>query len=71
VNPNDGSDLSLDGAGRFDLELTRGWRVGGSGPWFSRIETRVAVDNIADAAIYDQCGMPQPGRTLRFQIRLN
>lgn len=71
VDPNDGGDLRLDGAGRFDVDLARGWRLGRTGPWFSRIETRVSVDNIADTAIYDQCGMPQPGRTLRFQVRLN
>jgi hypothetical protein len=31
---------------------------------------RLAVDNLTDAASYDQCGLPRPGRMLRAQIRL-
>jgi iron complex outermembrane receptor protein len=34
----------------------------------ARMEVRVAADNIFDSAIYDQCGLPQPGRTLRLQL---
>lgn len=37
---------------------------------FSRLDARIAIDNIADTAIYDQCGLPQPGRLLRFQLRV-
>ena len=34
------------------------------------METRVSVDNLGDTALYDQCGLPRPGRLMRFQIRL-
>ncbi|MNC98090.1 hypothetical protein D3C83_159510 [compost metagenome] len=27
-----------------------------------------ALDNAANTAIYDQCGLPQPGRTLRLMF---
>ena len=36
----------------------------------SRLDARVTVDNLTDTALYDQCGLPQPGRLLRFQLRL-
>jgi hypothetical protein len=26
------------------------------------------MDNITDAAIFDQCGLPQPGRTVRVGV---
>ncbi|HEX2168447.1 MAG TPA: hypothetical protein VHG09_14530, partial [Longimicrobiales bacterium] len=45
-------------------------RPGSTGRTFSRMDARVTVDNLTDTAIYDQCGLPQPGRLLRFQIRL-
>jgi iron complex outermembrane receptor protein len=66
-----GADRRLDAGTRFNAEAARTFMLRSAGsPWISRLEARVAVDNIADEAIYDQCGLPQPGRLLRFQIRL-
>ncbi len=48
--------------------IERTWRVA-SGLW-SQLVTSLQVDNLADGAVYDQCGLPQPGRTLRFGIAL-
>jgi iron complex outermembrane receptor protein len=48
--------------------IERAWMVG-SGLW-SQLVASLTVDNIADNAAYDQCGLPQPGRTLRFGIAL-
>jgi hypothetical protein len=28
------------------------------------------LDNATDSLVLDQCGLPQPGRTLRIQLRL-
>ena len=28
----------------------------------------LALDNATNAALYDQCGLPQPGRTLRLMF---
>jgi len=68
VHPDEGRDVALDPSTRLDLELSRGWTLGG--PGLERLEAAVALDNATDAAAYDQCGLPQPGRTLRVQLRL-
>ncbi len=34
------------------------------------IRAQLGLDNVADAAVFDQCGLPQPGRTLRLAIEL-
>ncbi|HEX7118877.1 MAG TPA: TonB-dependent receptor [Longimicrobiales bacterium] len=60
VHPDLGTDVALEPSTRLDLALDRGW-----GPFHAR----VSLDNVTDATVYDQCGLPQPGRTLRFQIR--
>lgn len=69
IDPGTGEDTELDAGTRLNGALSKVWRIGGTG-LLSRLETRVAVDNIADSAIYDQCGLPQPGRLFRFQLRL-
>jgi iron complex outermembrane receptor protein len=48
--------------------VDRGWPVV-SRLW-TRLTASVQVENVLDAAVYDQCGLPQPGRTLRFGIAL-
>ena len=55
--------------GRNDQALRWGCSATFS-PAFQRVGVEVAVDNVANSAIYDQCGLPQPGRTLRLQVRL-
>lgn len=57
IEPNAGVDLSID----------RSWSARSRGV-FSTVTTTLAVDNVTDAARYDQCGLPRPGRTLRFQV---
>lgn len=37
---------------------------------FSRLVASLDIDNIVDAGVYDQCGLPQPGRTLRLGLAL-
>ncbi len=56
---------------RTDATLERSWRVGAPSAVFSRIRTVLALDNIADAAAFDQCGLPQPGRTLRLAFEIS
>jgi len=36
----------------------------------SRLLASINVDNLGDAGVYDQCGLPQPGRTVRFGFTL-
>ena len=37
----------------------------------SRLLASINVDNLTDAGVYDQCGLPQPGRTIRFGFALH
>jgi iron complex outermembrane receptor protein len=68
INPDSGSRTGIPSARRFDAELSRAWQR--RGRWTSAIELAVAADNFSNELIYDQCGLPQPGRTLRIQLRL-
>jgi hypothetical protein len=66
-----GEDRRLDGGAQINADVARTWHIrSASGGFFSRLETRMAADNIGDTAIYDRCGLPQPGRLLRFEVRL-
>lgn len=62
---------TLDPSTRADLQLSRTVRLPTAPASFQQLGLEVAVDNLGDTTIYDQCGLPQPGRTLRVQIRLN
>lgn len=65
VHPELEQEVRLQPSARTDLFLERAWR------WGARaLRTGVALDNAADAAVYDQCGLPQPGRTLRLQAEI-
>lgn len=62
--------VALDPSTQADVQLARTFRLPRTTATFQRVGLEVAVSNIIDSAVYDQCGLPQPGRTLRFQIRL-
>jgi iron complex outermembrane recepter protein len=68
ADPNGPGEVGLDASTRFDLDASRslGGRRGGR---LAGLELTAAIDNVGDAVIYDQCGLPQPGRTLRLQLR--
>jgi iron complex outermembrane receptor protein len=59
--------LAASASGDFSLrkifQLRRAGRL-------ARIDASASLHNATDATVYDQCGLPQPGRTLRFQFRL-
>jgi iron complex outermembrane receptor protein len=61
VHPEERREVALKGAARLDLGVERRWR---------RVLGALHLENATDAAVYDQCGLPQPGRTLRFTFRL-
>jgi len=52
--------LDLELGGSFDV---RSGRTG-------RVEMNLAALNVTDEAVFDQCGLPQPGRLLQLQVRL-
>lgn len=68
-NPEAGGLEAFDTDPVVDLGLRRTFRPGSRGS-FSRIEAVLGVDNVTDAGVFDQCGLPRPGRTFRLQVRL-
>lgn len=64
-----GTFPTLGSSARIDLRLGRGFGLGGPGPT-RRLDAEVAIENVADQAVYDQAGLPQAGRTIRLQLRL-
>ncbi len=50
-----------------DVAVQRSFSVARSGP-FRMLKTLLSFDNIGNTAVYDQCGLPQPGRTLRLTM---
>lgn len=71
IDPGTGHDTELDAGTQFNFELARVFHFRTTGAsWLRRLEGRIAADNVTNDARYDQCGLPQPGRLIRFQIRL-
>lgn len=69
ADPNAEGELRLRAGSRFDVDATRPLRLAASG-LLARLDVTAAVDNVTDVASYDQCGLPQPGRTFRLQLRM-
>lgn len=70
-HPDTGADVELDGGAIFGVSLGRAWSVRGAGARvLSQMEASAGVENLANTALYDQCGLPRPGRLLRLQLRL-
>jgi len=59
----------MDASATLDLEARRGFVIG-AGASERRLVGTVGVANVADAIVLDQCGLPQPGRTLRIQFNV-
>jgi len=66
-DPSTGSDTELDGGTWLNALVSKVWSVGGV---FDRVETTLRAVNLTDTALYDQCGLPRPGRSLTMQVRL-
>lgn len=69
-SPDTGADIKLDGGTWWNGLLSRIWNLPLSSGMAQRVETQVSVDNLADVALYDQCGLPRAGRLFRFQVRV-
>ncbi len=59
----------LDSSTTVDLEARRIFQFGG-GTSGRRFAGTVGVANVTDSIVLDQCGLPQPGRTLRIQFNV-
>jgi iron complex outermembrane receptor protein len=70
VHPDLGTQVRLDAQTTGSAVIERGWTVGSESGAMQSIRALVALDNLTDATVYDQCGLPQPGRTLRVGLQL-
>jgi iron complex outermembrane receptor protein len=73
VHPDQGREMALAGRGEGDLGLEKTWAVRGGiiGDRLpGSVRAMIGVDNVTDVTVYDQCGLPRPGRTLRFAIQV-
>jgi len=68
-DPDTGADVELDDGVWYNARVSKTWRAGGA-LGGRRIETSFDGVNLADTALFDQCGLPRQGRLLRFQVRV-
>ena len=59
--------IAQPGATTLDVGAERRWSLQGV---TSRLRAMVMLDNVLDRAMYDQCGLPMPGRTLRIGVSM-
>jgi iron complex outermembrane receptor protein len=73
-HPDLGRQVALRAGAAGDAALAREWAVRGARGAGARLlgalRATLAVDNLTDATVYDQCGLPQPGRTVRVGLEL-
>ena len=72
VHPELEREVELGGQLGGDVGVARSWTLRGAARGLLQVlRMTLMLDNVANAAMYDQCGLPQPGRTLRlgFDIR--
>ena len=67
LNADSQREDELRGRSVSDLAVQRDFAVANHGP-FRLLRALLALDNLGDVAVYDQCGLPQPGRTLRVTL---
>jgi iron complex outermembrane recepter protein len=70
VHPDAGTQVRLGAQTKGDVAVERSWGLGRGRGLLKSIRALAALDNVTDATVYDQCGLPQPGRTLRVGLQL-
>lgn len=66
LNVETGAEMKLAATTVTDLSIERSFSLARG--VFRSLRALIAADNVADAVAYDQCGLPQPGRTLRVML---
>lgn len=66
TNPDSSTLETQAGAEALDLGVEKRWSAARA---FGRITAALQVENVLDRAVYDRCGLPQAGRTLRLTLR--
>jgi iron complex outermembrane receptor protein len=69
LHPDLGRNVKLRARTSTDASVAREFTVRSTG-LMSRLRAVLAIDNAFDTAIYDQCGLPEPGRTIRLGMSL-
>ncbi|MES2524214.1 MAG: TonB-dependent receptor [Gemmatimonadota bacterium] len=69
LNPDSGTEQTLGKQARTDVAAERSFGIGGRGA-ARTLRALLSLDNVANSTVYDQCGLPQPGRTLRLMFTL-
>lgn len=64
IHPELAGEMALAGGAEGDVGLEKTWSLRGRS-----LRAMIGVDNATDATVYDQCGLPRAGRTLRFAIQ--
>lgn len=59
----------MDSSATLDVEAGRVFPIGAGGGG-RRLSANVGIANLTDSTVLDQCGLPQPGRTLRIQFNI-
>ncbi len=68
-HPDLGRQVELKAQTIGDAAITRTFALRTRG-LLQRLTALLAIDNVGDRAAFDQCGLPQPGRTLRVGLTL-
>jgi iron complex outermembrane receptor protein len=71
MHPDNGNLVELQAETVLDVGASRAFTVRSGGGMLSTLKVMLGMDNAGDAAVYDQCGLPQPGRTIRIGFQLN
>jgi iron complex outermembrane receptor protein len=66
LNGDTGLEMTLKGQTVANLSVERSMSIGGG--LFRSLRALFALDNVTDATVYDQCGLPQAGRTVRLMF---
>lgn len=69
VHPELDRDLRLAAQTVTGVTLQRSWGLG-SGRGFGWLRVLAGMDNLTNAAVYEQCGLPRAGRTFRIGVDL-
>lgn len=69
IDPDLGAFATLSPGASIGVRLSRSFEITGPGPW-RRVDATLALDNLTDQPVFDQAGLPQPGRTVRLQARV-
>ncbi|MEX2153250.1 MAG: TonB-dependent receptor [Gemmatimonadaceae bacterium] len=69
LNADTGSEMTLDAKAESNFALEKRIAVSQRGA-VRAVRALLSLDNATNVAIYDQCGLPQPGRTLRLMFTM-